>query len=134
MLDPRFGYRREAIDGLPARQSLVRDRYHVLWDVYVEARLHRRGLIDESMTKRLEELFRQVFALDDTSSSRDAFRHVFHAGPRMDSRSALTHRRLLDWANSPETLFADFAKAAGSKTTPPRTSGEACPSCAVPDP
>jgi len=44
MLDPAFGYAPSALGGeAPARARLVRDRYRVLWDAYVDGRLTRLG-------------------------------------------------------------------------------------------
>ena len=122
MLDERFGYHPEAIEGLAARQNLIRDRYRVLWDIYVEGRLCRRGVGDERMAKRLETLFDRAFALRGTDADRAAFVHVYRAGH-------LTHDRLLAWAGSPETLLTAAAEPSPGS---PRRPGEACPLCGFP--
>ncbi len=98
MLDERFAYKREAIAGLPARQNLVRDRYRVLWDIYVQGRLQRRGQEEAQWTERMKRNFRKVFGGQDADSIEPAFDRVFQAGP-------LTHGILLDWAGNPEKLF-----------------------------
>ncbi len=43
MVDPRFGYRRDLqiSEETLARQNLIRDRYRVLWSVFIDARLLR---------------------------------------------------------------------------------------------
>lgn len=117
MLDERFGYSPDLLDGPPSRQNLVRDRYRVLWDVFVEGRLYRDGLSDGKGAPKLLHAFRRVFEGWDLSDRR-AFDRVLLA-------TDLTHQRLLDWAYHPETLFGSGIDRRG------RT-GEPCPLCRFP--
>jgi hypothetical protein len=122
MLDERFGYVREGIAGLPARQNLVRDRYRVLWDIYIEGRLDREGRSDAAMARSLRGAFNQAFSGRAPHAYDRAFSQVFDT-------PVLTHRRLLDWAHDPGGLFDKEAKS-----LPPmrQSSGERCPLCGFP--
>lgn len=97
MLDDDFDYRRESIDGLPPRQNLVRDRYRVLWDIYVEGRLTREGRGEEAWADRLRSAFSRTFREQGREPDGRAFDAVFSA-------TNLTHGQLLEWAGSPASL------------------------------
>ena len=103
MLDDRFGYVREAIAGLPARQNLVRDRYGVLWDIYIEGRLDREGRSNAQTAQSLRRACDRVFAGRDAVSCDHLFSQVFDA-------PELTHHQLLDWARQPGLLFEEGAE------------------------
>lgn len=122
MLDRRFAYARDEIDNLAARQSLVRDRYRVLWDIYVQGRLHREGWADEEHEGRLRSLFGRAYNTCPDEARRHSFKSVFSA-------ATLTHHQLFDWAQHPEALFD------GVHAAPPTASwgsGTACPLCGFP--
>lgn len=57
MVDPDFGYRPslEMSDLTPARENLVRDRYRVLWDAWIETRL---GGVGPTVVQGIERVFR----------------------------------------------------------------------------
>lgn len=122
MLDSEFAYERSEIDGLPAKQNLVRDRYRVLWDLYIESRLELMGKGDEQASIRVHKMFARVFGYDSTNTIPAVMR-------RFDTGGAITHTCLWAWANSPELLF-------GASTDPkPRksgTPGSMCPICSFP--
>jgi hypothetical protein len=64
MLDPSFGYQPAlpaSVAGGPAERA-VRDRYRVLWDVYADGRLARRGAVPASARRDREEEFARAFA------------------------------------------------------------------------
>lgn len=122
MLAEQFSYKPEALDGLPARQNLIRDRYRVLWDIFVQGRLTREGVAEESFTSRLHTMFDRVFERQ-APDLRTVFDRVFRD-------HGLAHRQLLDWAIHPTTLFNE-----GSVSLPTRerqSPGEECPLCGFP--
>jgi hypothetical protein len=58
MLDPAFGYSPEWPEDMPdpAAKNLLRKRYRVLWDAWIDGRLERRGWLPEGgRARRLEE-------------------------------------------------------------------------------
>ncbi len=66
MLDPAFGYDRDLppLEGGPAYDKLVRQRYHLVWDITIDGRLARRGLLSETVrVHRLSEFARSFPAL-----------------------------------------------------------------------
>ena len=98
MLDERFGYVREAFSGDPSRQNLQRDRYRVLWDVFVEGRLEREQVGVMKEKERLERAFDRVFANETEGAHGGVFGRVFGA-------PTLTHRNFMEWAREPALLF-----------------------------
>ncbi len=98
MLDERFGYLRETFSGVPSRQNLQRDRYSVLWNIYVESRLERERFGVEREKQRLEQAFDRVFANGDAKTNSSAFARICDA-------PSLTHRDFMAWACEPSLLF-----------------------------
>jgi len=96
MLDAPFGYRRADLDSLPVVCNVVRDRYRVLWDVFVEGRLIREGRAGRDAVEMLWGAFRRTFRPEATARGRF---DVLLSDP------AITHARLLAWANQPGLLF-----------------------------
>lgn len=122
MLDEQFGYRREGISGLRARQNLVRDRYSVLWEVYVEGRLAREGRGTDKAVQSLRHAFSRVFAGASEQAGCKAFDRVLGA-------ASLTHQQLLEWAEEPEALLEEHAETAEPMRGAP---GQRCPLCSFP--
>lgn len=115
MLDERFAYLRETFSGDPSRQNLHRDRYRVLWDVYVEGRLERERFGVKKQKVRLEQAFGRVFANGTARTDNGVFARVFDA-------ASLTHRNLMDWAREPRLLFdssPDSNQVAANRAGPP---------------
>lgn len=98
MLDDRFGYLRETFPGQPSLQNLQRDRYRVLWDIYVEGRLEREQFGVKKIRKRLERAFGRVFTNGTDESDSSVFARVFDA-------PSITHRRFMEWACEPRLLL-----------------------------
>ncbi len=67
MLDPAFAYERtlSASDSGPSHDNLVRDRYRVLWDVTIDGRLVRAGLLDPQIREARWREFAATFAMLD---------------------------------------------------------------------
>lgn len=110
MLDERFGYVREVFSGVPSQQNLQRDRYRVLWDIYVEGRLERERFGVKGEKERLKRAFARVFATIAVETGGSVFDRIFEA-------PSLTHRDFMDWAHDPALLFdlpPDLSQVAGS--------------------
>ena len=80
MLDPAFGYQRALppSDGGPSHDNILRDRYRVLWDVTIDGRLARAGLLSEDRVRaaRRQE-FADTFRLAPGAQCQDAFDEWF---------------------------------------------------------
>lgn len=98
MLDEGFGYLRDTFPGEPSRQNLQRDRYRVLWDIYVEGRLERERFGAQKVQDQLKGAFGRVFANGAAGTHSGVFARVFEA-------PSLTHRNFMDWAREPGLLF-----------------------------
>jgi hypothetical protein len=112
MLDPRFGYAPTVggADLSPVHERLLRDRYRVLWDAYVDGRLARLGHVPlAARVERLQDFARAFPRLG--ARTEGAFRRFFDA-------PACTHRDLAGFAERP-----DDASPAGR-----------CPLCGLPTP
>jgi hypothetical protein len=95
MLNPRFGYRRmlPVSDYGPAAETLVRDRYRVLWDVTIDGRLCRRGWSSPQVRAARAREFAATFSMlgaETDSSFEDWF-------DRIDP----THDEIVDFALHP---------------------------------
>jgi hypothetical protein len=112
MLDRRFGYAPTIGDAVsPAHERLLRDRYRVLWDVYVTGRLVRLGHAAVEVRSERSRDFARAFPRLG-SRTEAAFKRFFDA-------SVCTHRDLADFAERPD----DGPAATGR-----------CPLCGLPAP
>ena len=101
LVDPAFGYNGDDISGPPHQQKLTRDRYRVLWDIYVEGRLVREGWVDNEMKPRLWSAFVRGFTYQGHVPPRGKFERILGA-------DRLTHRQLLEWACDPGIICSGF--------------------------
>jgi hypothetical protein len=111
MLDPAFAYSPEWPEGTPdpAAKNLLRERYRVLWDVWIDGRLQRRGWLPEGeRARRLEE-----FAAAFPHLGPERFAEIFDAETQ-------THAGLLGMALQ--------AGGSGGPAPGPRP----CPLCCFP--
>ncbi len=98
MLDPRFGYepRLPSAAG-PARERLLKDRYRVLWDAYIDGRLAVLGWAPASARAiRLGEFKRAFPMLGELTEM--FFDRFFGA-------TALRHAELVSFAVEPEAVL-----------------------------
>jgi hypothetical protein len=115
MLDPAFGYdcSLPPSDDGPSRDTILRDRYRVLWDVTIDGRLTRRGLGGAGAREGRRQEFEATFAM------------LGDEGPRVFDdwfdRIEPTHAALVAFAQAPN----------GTDSTNPADSGR-CPLCHFP--
>jgi len=124
MLDPTFGYARDALEGRPSTQNLVRDRYHVLWRLYVEMRLREERPASDDLTPRLREDFDRAFVTHGQAPPPQVF--AFVAAQR-----GLTHARLLQWSTDPQVLLTESGVSVSYSGSGPAP-GAPCPICEFP--
>lgn len=118
MLDAGFDYRPSlpASEAGPAHECLLRHRYGVLWDIWIDGRLRRCGWAAACVRERRWREFVATFPMLGEHAST-AFTHFFDG-------EALTHAELLRFAVAPEAAYGDPSH------TPRR--GEQCPLCRFP--
>lgn len=98
MVDERFGYKRELPGASTAQQNLIRDRYALLWDIFVEGRLIRSGMLTGDGAVGLRASFDRVFSQGGASPSRLGFEWLL-------DQDGLTHAQLMSWAVEPNQLL-----------------------------
>ncbi len=95
MVDPAFGYRPdlgETGESI-AQQNLVRDRYRVLWSMYIDARLVHADRAPATVLSEQERLLKRAFDGVDDRDTRAIFETISNA-------ASLTHADLLALAKS----------------------------------
>jgi len=98
MLDEDFGYDPSDLDGAVWERNVQRDRYSVLWRIYVAGRLKREGRCDDRELATLRTAFRRAFTHHGVAPSGEEFDGLL-------VRERLTHAQLLEWAKRPESLL-----------------------------
>ncbi len=119
MVDPAFAYRPdlgETGESI-AQQNLVRDRYRVLWSMYVDARLVRAGRAPDVVLERHRGPLKKAFDGFPEADVRAIFKTVSHA-------ESLTHADLLRLAKTRSAKMAPGAVAT--------TLGSVCRTASVP--
>lgn len=121
MLDPRFQYAREPLDGLTAAQeNIIRSRYGALWDAYIWSRLKARDPSYYDATPQLIERLSKAFCLDG-ADSRKALTYI-------NSSHDFTHKKLFGCARDPAALMREIGAAQSKKIIP----GSQCSICSFP--
>ncbi|MDH3445913.1 MAG: hypothetical protein OEN50_18455 [Deltaproteobacteria bacterium] len=118
MLDPRFGY--EPVlpntDGGPTYDTLIVNRYGVLWDTTINGRMMQRGWLTDSVRdQQLRDFCRAFPMLGQTGE--ECFRIFFHADQP-------NHAKL--------TRFAFDPRAAAGRLEGQSAVGTHCPLCKFP--
>jgi hypothetical protein len=95
MLDPAFGYEPDLGDTgeSTAQENLIRDRYRVLWELYIDARLVRAGRTPTAFLERRQSLLRKAFESVSDENNSAIFKTVSNA-------ESLTHADLLELAKA----------------------------------
>ena len=95
MVEPEFGYEPDLGDTgeSVAQENLVRDRYRVLWDLYINARLARAGRAPAAILQQPQNLLDRVFDSLGGEDIKALFKTVSNA-------TSLTHGDLLALAKS----------------------------------
>jgi hypothetical protein len=114
MVDPSFGYSPELppLGRVTAPPRLIRERYRLLWDITIDARLRRVGHAVSGTREQQEKLFQRAYAFWGEEQRRSVF-------GELSSTLEPRHARLLTLAADPR----DLAHAAGPLP------GSPCPLC-----
>lgn len=118
MLDPAFGYDPQCPDndaGAVA-MNLLRERYRVLWDTWIDGRLFRRGWLPQGGREKRREEFLATFSAVDLNAA-EKFEEIFLS-------DAQTHAGLIAFAEN-SGIRSDPARFSRGKHQP-------CPLCRFP--
>lgn len=118
MLDPAFAYEPALpkTDGGPTYDTLITNRYRVLWDVTINGRMVRRGWLTDSVRDQQLRDFRQAF-------------------PMLEERGEEYFRRFFDADQPKHSELAAFAfdpRAAAGHLKGQTALGTHCPLCKFP--
>ena len=118
MLDPRFGYEPwlPSSDAGPAHRELLKERYRVLWDAYIDGRLSRLGWAPAGTRARRLAEFARAFPMLG-GRAEEAFDCLFGSESRR-------HGELVAFASDPESMI-DRSSGGGR-------AGGCCPLCRFP--
>jgi len=105
MLDPAFGYEPELprMEGGPAYDSLLQERYRTLWDSSIDGRMVRRGWLAESVRAQHLSNFGSVFPMLG-EETENYFSRFFDGNFH-------THSGFVSFAVKPETVRSNTAQA-----------------------
>lgn len=122
MLDEDFGYRMERLGNSLVEEMTVKDKYRLLWDIYIDSRLERRGAGQEAKELRFAEFERLYQKIPEQHRNK-----VFEA---LWSTQRMTHSELLELAKEPRKLLEKAGIALDKKTI--LLPGMLCPLCKFP--
>ena len=128
MVDPEFDYEDAFIPGNPSVKNLITSRFRLLWNMYVDARLARLGVVSvipkEGRFREFDNFYRKI---------PDKQRRGIFEGIWMTDK--FTHEELLSMATDLDTLMSKYV-APGEITEEERDfihlQGSPCPLCKFP--
>ncbi|QPJ65517.1 MAG: hypothetical protein G3M78_08970 [Candidatus Nitrohelix vancouverensis] len=128
MVDPEFDYEDAFIPGNPSVKNLITARFRLLWNVYVDSRLDRMGVISvmprEARFREFDNFYRKI----PEKQRRGIFEGVWRT-------EMFTHEELLSMATDLETLmskYIDDADFSEEEREYIHLQGAPCPLCKFP--
>ena len=129
MMDPEFDYEDAFIPGNPSIRNLITARFRLLWNIYVDARLARRGIRSvmtrEARYREFDNYYRKI----PEKQRRAIFEGLWQS-------EKLTHEELLSMATDLDTLINQFIDYTEEFTEEDREyihlQGAPCPLCKFP--
>jgi hypothetical protein len=101
MVDPEFDYEDAFIPGNPSVKNLITARFRLLWNIYVDARLARAGIIStiprEARYREFDNFYRKV----PEGQRRGIFEGIWRT-------ERFTHEELLSMATDLESLMSKY--------------------------
>ncbi len=128
MVDPEFDYEDAFIPGNPSVKNLITARFKLLWNMYVDSRLARMGVVSvlpkESRYREFDNFYRKI---------PDKQRRGIFEGLWVTEK--LTHEELLSMATDLDTLMSKYVDP-GEMTDEEKDyihlQGSPCPLCKFP--
>ncbi len=128
MVDPEFDYEDAFIPGNPSVKNLITARFRLLWNVYVDSRLERAGIISvlprEARYREFDNFYRKV----PEQQRRGIFEGIWQT-------EKFTHEELLSMATDLESLmskYVDDAEISEEERDYIHLQGSPCPLCKFP--
>ena len=128
MVDPEFDYEDAFIPGNPSVKNLITARFKLLWNMYVDARLARMGVVSvqpkESRYREFDNFYRKI----PDKQRKGIFEGLWQT-------EKLTHEELLSMATDLDTLMSKYVDP-GDMTDEEKDfihlQGSPCPLCKFP--
>ena len=128
MVDPEFDYEDAFIPGNPSVKNLITARFRLLWNVYVDSRLGRAGIISvlprEARYREFDNFYRKI----PEQQRRGIFEGIWQT-------EKFTHEELLSMATDLESLmskYVDDAEMSEEERDYIHLQGSPCPLCKFP--
>jgi hypothetical protein len=128
MVDPEFDYEDAFIPGNPSVKNLITSRFRLLWNMYVDARLGRIGVVSvlpkEARFREFDNFYRKI----PDKQRRGIFEGVW-------TTDKFTHEELLSMATDLDTLmskYVDPGEISEEERDFIHLQGSPCPLCKFP--
>ena len=128
MVDPEFDYEDAFIQGNPSVKNLITSRFRLLWNMYVDARLGRIGVVSvlpkEARFREFDNFYRKI----PDKQRRGIFEGIWTA-------DKFTHEELLSMATDLDTLmskYVDPGEISEEERDFIHLQGSPCPLCKFP--
>lgn len=129
MVDPEFDYEDSFIPGNPSTKNLITARFRLMWNIFVDARLGRRGvksvMTREARYREFDNYYRKV----PEKQRRGIFEGLWKT-------EKFTHEELLSMATDLDTLMSKYVEYDESFSEEDRDyihlPGSPCPLCKFP--
>ena len=128
MVDPEFDYEDAFIPGNPSVKNLITARFRLLWNIYVDARLARAGIIStmprEARYREFDNFYRKI----PEKQRRGIFEGIWQT-------EKFTHEELLSMATDLESLmtkYVDDVDISNEERDYIHLQGSPCPLCKFP--
>ena len=128
MVDPEFDYEDAFIPGNPSVKNLITARFRLLWNLYVDARLARAGIIStmprEARYREFDNFYRKI----PEKQRRGIFEGIWQT-------EKFTHEELLSMATDLESLmskYVDDVDISEEERDYIHLQGSPCPLCKFP--
>jgi len=128
MVDPEFDYEDAFIPGNPSVKNLITSRFRLLWNMYVDARLARMGVVSvlpkEARFREFDNFYRKI----PDKQRRGIFEGIWVT-------EKFTHEELLSMATDLDTLmskYVDPGEISDEERDFIHLQGSPCPLCKFP--
>ncbi len=128
MVDPEFDYEDSFIPGNPSVKNLITARFRLLWNVYVDSRLERLGVVSvlskQGRFREFDNFYRKI----PEKQRKGIFEGLWRA-------EMFTHEELLSMATDLDTLMSKYVDAedlADEERDYIHLQGSPCPLCKFP--
>ena len=128
MVDPEFDYEDAFIPGNPSVKNLITSRFRLLWNMYVDSRLGRIGVVSvlpkEARFREFDNFYRKI----PDKQRRGIFEGIWTA-------DKFTHEELLSMATDLDTLmskYVDPGEISEEERDFIHLQGSPCPLCKFP--